>query len=150
MALIHFTSQLYILCCFLYWIQCIRVHHWTCGPSFRAQKWLKSIYFVKIDGLRSKICILNDFDQLYWSIVYYLLLFYWIQCIRVPQWSCGPWFRAQKWLKSVYFVKIDGSRSKNLYLNWLWSTLLVNCTSFVAFLLNSVHTGTSMVLWTLI
>ena len=37
------------------------------GPN-RAPKRLKSVYLIKIDGSRSMICILNDYDQLYRSI----------------------------------------------------------------------------------
>ena len=57
-----------------YRFQCIWVPHYTCRPSFWAQKWLKSLYLVKIDGSRSIVYISDDFDPIYWSIWYALLL----------------------------------------------------------------------------
>ena len=95
-------------------------------------------------------CFYIDLDPLYWLIRYPLLLFYWFQCIRVHHLICGPSFRAHKRLKIVIFGQNRRLKVHNMNFKWFGSTLLVNSISLVAFLLISVHLGTSLDLWTFI
>ena len=78
--------------------------------SYVPEFW-RLISFLCISRLKKKLCSKPECGQVIWTFI------------------SGP-----KWLKSVNLVNIDGSRSIIRILNWVWTTLNIECISLVAFL----------------
>ena len=69
-----------------------------------------------------------------------------------PGASSDPWtfISGHKKANISNFGQNRRLKVQNMYFRWFWPTLIVDCISCFAFLLNSVHPGISRDLWTFI